>query len=184
MRRIAMLSGLVLVGGLLGPSTAFAAEDDSHDETRWIAVEDEFAIVLPNGETFTGDEEPEEMVPPVGARLFIAEVLYETDDGKTRGDEVGRTVIECTSQAVPTTFLCDIAFVLDNGSQLHGSVAVDFSTEEESVSFDIPVTGGSDDFFGAAGEVTLTDISPSETETVTLYEVDVELAGDSDHSDK
>ena len=58
MRRTAMLSGLILMGGLLGPSTALASQDDGHDaQLRWIAVEDEFAIVLPNGETFTGEEE-------------------------------------------------------------------------------------------------------------------------------
>jgi hypothetical protein len=177
MRRTAMLSGLVLMGGLLGPSTAFASQDDGHDaQVRWIAVEDQFAIVLPNGETFTGEEEggPEEELPPVGARLFISEALYATDDGKTPGGQVGRTHIECTVQVVTTTFLCDIAFVLDEGSQLHGSVAVDFSTDTgEPQHFDIPVTGGSADFLGAAGVVSLTDISSTPDETVTLYEVDV-----------
>ena len=178
MRRTALLSGLVLMGGLLGPSTAFASQGEGHDDqVRWIAVEDQFAIVLPNGETFTGEEEggpEEEELPPVGARLFISEALYTTDDGQTQGKQVGRTHIECTSQVVTTTFLCDIAFVLDDGSQLHGSVAVDFSTEtEEPQHFDIPVTGGSAGFSGAAGVVSLTDISSTEDETVTLYEVDV-----------
>jgi hypothetical protein len=177
MRRTAMLSGLVLMGGLLGPSTAFASQDEGHDaQVRWIAVEDQFAVVLPNGETFTGEEEggpEEEELPPVGARLFIGEALYATDDGKTRGGQVGRTHIECTVQVVTTTFLCDIAFVLDDGSQLHGSVAVDFSTETEALQFDIPVTGGSAGFSGAAGVVSLTDISSTPDETVTLYEVDV-----------
>ena len=52
MRRIAVLSGLVLVGGLLGPSTAFADDQGTqHDKNQaeWIAVEDQFAVVLPNG---------------------------------------------------------------------------------------------------------------------------------------
>ena len=114
MRRTVLLSGLVLVGGLLGPSTALAAEDDGTD--RWIAVEDQFAIVLPDGQTFT-------------------------DDGTTRGDEVGRSHIECTAQVVELHFLCDVAFVLDAGSQLHGTVAVDFGGEQtEEFELDIPVT--------------------------------------------
>jgi hypothetical protein len=182
MRRTAVLSALVLTGGLLGPSTALAAED----ELRWLAEEDHFAIVLPDGETFTGDEEPmlEEELPPIGSRLFISEVLYATEDGTTRGDEVGRTHIECTAQVVPVNFLCDIAFVLDSGSQLHGSVLVDFGTPEdpaEQFQFDIPVTGGSGDFFGATGVVSLTDVTdPDDPEapTETLYEADVKLAHD------
>jgi hypothetical protein len=178
MRRTAMLSGLVLVGGLLGPSAALASENDG-GQLRWIAVQDEFAIVLPNGETFTGEEEggpEEEELPPVGARLFISEALYATPDGTTRGDEVGRTHIECTTQVVQSYFVCDAAFVLTGGSQLHASVAADFSSEtEEEFQLDVPVTGGSKEFFGATGVVHLTDISGSEEETVTLYEADLVL---------
>ena len=181
MRRTAVLPALVLVGGLLGPSTALASEEGGDHHNRWIAVEQDFAIVLPNGETFTGDEEPmmgEEEEPPIGTRLFIGEVLYDTTDGKTRGAEVGRTLIECTFQATALNVLCDIAFVFDAGSQLHGTVAVDFGmeSETEALQFDIAVTGGTDDFFGATGEVSLTDISATEDETVTLYEADVVLA--------
>jgi hypothetical protein len=104
MRRIAVLSGLVLVGGLLGPSTAFAGEEDGHgtDNAQWIAVEDQFALVLPDGETFTGEGDPGPLdpndVPSVGTQLFVSEVLYETEDGETRGDEVGRSHIQCTAQ--------------------------------------------------------------------------------------
>jgi hypothetical protein len=186
-RRTAVLSGLVLVGGLLGPSTALASEDDEQDKNqlRWIAVEDHFAIVLPNGETFTDDapEEgapPEEELPPVGARLFISEVLFDTEDGTTRGDEVGRTHIECTVQVVEFHFLCDAAFVFNGGSQLHGSVAADFSSEMEEFQLVVPVTGGSMKFFGATGEIHLTDISESEDETMTLYEADLVLPRHSD----
>ena len=172
MRRLAVLSGLVLVGGVLGQSTAFAAEDAE----QWIAVEDNFAIVLPDGETFTEDAGPmdENAAPPVGTRLFISEVLYATDDGETRGDEVGRSHIECTAQVVEFTFLCDGAFVFDTGSQLLASVHIDFSDPElEGMSFDIAVTGGTGDYFGACGEVTVTDISESADETVSLYEADL-----------
>ena len=44
MRRIAVLSGLVLVGGLLGPSTAFADDQggqNNKENAQWIAVEDQ-----------------------------------------------------------------------------------------------------------------------------------------------
>lgn len=178
MRRIAVLSGLVLVGGLLGPSTAFATEDDQHPngQISWIAVEDDFAIVLPNGETFTGDAGPMDPndAPPVGAELFISEVLFATEDGVTRGDEVGRTHIQCTAQVVDFMFLCDAAFVFDTGSQLIVSVAIDFGTEEGPTPFDIAVTGGTGDFFGATGVVTVTDTS-TPRETSSLYEADLVL---------
>ena len=175
MRRLAVLSGLVLVGGMLGPSTAFAAEGDH----QWIAVEDHFAIVLPDGETFTEDAGPmdESEAPPVGASLFISEVLYATDDGETRGDEVGRSHIECTAQVVEFTFLCHAALVFDAESQLLASVHVDFSDPSaEGTPFDIAVTGGTGDYFGATGALTLTDISESADETVSLYEGDLVLA--------
>ena len=41
--------------------------------------------------------------------------------------------------------------------------------------FDIAVTGGTGDYFGACGVVTVTDISDSD-ETVSLYEADLVLA--------
>ena len=187
MRRLTVLSGLILVGGLLGPATASAA-DDHHENAdgqhQWIAVEDEFAIVLPNGDTFTDENEPpdEEAEPPVGARLFLGEVLYATDDGETPGDEVGRTTIECTVQATTTAFLCDIVFDVDEAGQLHGTVLVDFTeqSDTEPLQFDIAVTGGTGDFSGATGVVSLTDLTDPddpEAETTTLYETDIDVRG-------
>ena len=180
MRRIAVLSTAVLAGGLLGPSTAAADYEATH---RWIAVEDQFTVVLPDGQTFTEDAPPpeaeeEEFAPPVGTQLFLSEALYATADGTTRGEEIGRTHIECTAGVASATFLCDIAFVFHNGSQLHGVVHVDFASQSETepLQFDIAVTGGTDDFFGATGEVSLLDITPADdptAATLTLYEADV-----------
>jgi len=173
MRRVAVLCAGVLLGGVLTSSTALASEDDGD---RWVAVEDHFAVVLPNGETFTDEAEmggeEEEFAPPVGTRVFISEALYETDDGTTRGDAAGRTHIECTAQVVPAVLVCDAVFVLDDGSQLYGTALVDFSKETEQLSFDVAVTGGTDDFDGATGEVSLLDISNEVDgdETVTRYE--------------
>jgi hypothetical protein len=181
MRRFTALSGVVLIGGLLGPSAALAAEDDDGQHS-WIAVEEDFAIVLPNGDTFTEEDPPpdEEMDPPTGARLFINEILYATDDGETRGDEVGRSHIECTAQVNPSTaFVCDGVFVIDGEGQLHGSVFIDFAEEdpEEQTSFDIAVTGGTDTFFGATGVVTFTDTTEDPEDEVTgLYETDITTA--------
>jgi hypothetical protein len=175
MRRTAVLAGLVLVGGLLGPSTAFAGEErQASGEDQWIAVTDNFVVVLPDGQTFTGDPQggPEE-APAVGTQLFISEVLYSTEDGKTRGDQVGRTHIQCTAQAVAFNFLCEAAFVFSADSQLLVSAHLDFSTPEGGTS-DIAVTGGTGDWFGATGAVSITDLS-TENESVSLYEADVLL---------
>jgi hypothetical protein len=49
-------------------------------------------------------------------------------------------------------------------------------SETEALQFDIAVTGGTNDYFGATGEVSLTDISATPDETVTLYEANVVLA--------
>lgn len=178
MRRVVILSCFVLIGGLLGPSAASASgggHGSGEADLTWIAVEEANADVLPDGTTF--DEEnppPEEGEPPVGTRFFIQEALYATDDGETRGEQVGDSYIECTVQVVTTVVLCDIAFVLDEGSQLHGTVQVDFSTFEEDdvFAFDIAVTGGTGEFAEAEGTVTLTDISEDpEGDTITRYEV-------------
>jgi hypothetical protein len=179
MRRIAVLSGLILVGGLLGPSTAYATQDggDHHDHVRWIAVEDKFAVVLPDGKTFTDENSgPTDELPPVGSRLFISEVLHKAKAGDKQGKEIGRTHIECTAQVVEGTFLCDAAFVFDSGSQLLASVHADFSMDTGPEAFDIAVTGGTGDYFGACGVVSVTDISDDpQTETVTLYKTDLVL---------
>jgi hypothetical protein len=180
MRRTAVLSGLVLVGGVLGPSTAFAGEDGNsgHNQNRWIAVEDHFTVVLPDGQTFTGDAGPLDpnSPPAVGTRLFISEALHATDDGTTPGDVVGRSHIECTAQVVEINFLCDAALVFDRGSQLTVSVDLDFSDpSSQGEPFDIAVTGGTNDFFGATGQIHATDVSTSANETVTLYEADLVL---------
>ncbi|MGK5111417.1 MULTISPECIES: hypothetical protein [unclassified Geodermatophilus] len=181
MRRIAVLSAVVLAGGLIGTSAALATADDrsADPDGRWIAVEDEVAIVLPNGDTFTDDgsmEEPEGL-PPVGARVFISEVLYDTEDGTTRGAEVGRSHIECTAQALVANLRCEAAFVFTEGSQLHAAVLADFGAEESAEAFtlDVAVTGGTGTYAGATGVVTLTDISTSAEETVTRYEADLDL---------
>jgi hypothetical protein len=180
-RRIAVLSGLVLLGGVLGPSTAFAGDngDSGHNPNRWIAVEDHFTVVLPDGQTFPGDAGPLDPnnPPPVGTRLFISEALHATEDGTTQGDEVGRSHIECTAQVVGINFLCDAALVFDNGSQLTVSVDLDFSDPNaQGQPFDIAVTGGTNDFFGATGQIHATDVSTSPNQTVTLYEADLVLA--------
>ena len=186
MRRIAVLSTLVLTGGLLGPSTALAAEGDDPHQHRWVAVEDHFAVVLPDGTTFTDEnpppEEDEDFLPPVGSQFFISEALYEAKGDHERGDEVGRSHVECTAQVAPVNFMCDISFVFHSGSQLHGTVVVDFGMEETSEPFQIviAVTGGTGDFFGATGVVSLLDITTDhedpEAETLTLYEADLQLA--------
>lgn len=175
MRRTAVLSSLVLVGGLLGPSTALATDDQSKGDARWLAVEDQFALVLPNGQTFTGEEGEEEPSdpPPVGTTLFISEVLYATADGITRGAEVGRSHIQCTVQVVADSTLCDAALVFATGSQLVISGHVNFGTEE-SEPFDVAVAGGTGEWFGATGAVTITDTS-TEQESSSLYEADVVL---------
>jgi hypothetical protein len=182
MRRIAVLSGLVLVGGLLGPSTAFADDQGSQhnkENAQWIAVEDQFSVVLPDGQTFSGDPGPMDPndAPDVGTQLFISEVLYATDDGKTKGDEVGRSHIQCTAQVVEFTFLCDAALVFGADNQLLISTHLDFSMEEGAESFDVAVTGGTGDWFGATGAVTITDMSSAE-ESASLYEANVVLPND------
>ena len=55
---------------------------------------------------------------------------------------------------------------------MHGVVHADFgaASETEQLQLDIAVTGGTGDYSGATGEVSLLDISTDPAETVTLYE--------------
>jgi hypothetical protein len=133
--------------------------------------------VLPDGTTF--DEEnppPDEEAPlPVGARLFIGEALYATEDGATRGDRVGRTYIECTADISPFTFRCDASFVFTEGSQLHATVLIDFATLDPDVpeAFEAAVIGGTGEFSDVDGVVSVlqtTDPDDPDAETTTLYE--------------
>jgi hypothetical protein len=71
-------------------------------------------------------------------------------------------------------FLCDGAFVFDNGSRLLASVALDISMEKGMETFDIAVTGGIGEWFGATGAISIADISTAE-ETASLYAADVVL---------
>jgi hypothetical protein len=185
MCRISVLATLILVGTVLSPSASSATEEEERGDgqRRWIAVQDQVAIVLPDGETYTEQNPPpgEGFVPPVGSRVFVDETLYAAVDGNTRGDEVGRTHIECTAQVVRLSSRCDTAFVLTTGSQLHGVTLVDLSaqTGTEPLQLEIAVTGGTEEFFGATGEVSLLDITDPDdpaAEIMTLYETDIELA--------
>ena len=92
----------------------------------------------------------------------------------TRGEQVGSNHIQCTVQAGATTILCDAAFVFANGSQLHGSVNLSFDVEASGQPFQVAVTGGTGDWFGATGAVTVTDTS-TEQESSALYEAKVVL---------
>ncbi len=135
MRRIAVLSGLVLVGGLLGrappsPGRRTGTARPMPNGSPWrTSSPSSSPTVRRSPATRTRPLDPND-APPVGTQLFVSEVLYDTEDGETRGDEVGRSHIQCTAQVVELNLLCDGAFVFDNGSQLNASVALDFSMEE------------------------------------------------------
>jgi hypothetical protein len=180
MRRVAVLFGCVVVGGaLLVPASALASDDDR--VARWIAVEDQFAAVLPDGTTYDEENPPpeEETALPVGAQFFIGEVLYATEDGTTRGDAVGRTYIECTADIAPETFRCDATFVFTGGAQLHATVLLDFTTLDPAApeAFDVAVIGGTGEYSDVDGVVSVLDTSDADDpagETTTLYEAHLE----------
>ena len=184
MRRVAVLSACAVVGGaVLVPATALASAEDrapGHDDgpdVSWIAVEEDFVAVLPDGEVFDEENPPpdEEAALPVGTRLFIGEILYATEDGTTRGDAVGRTYIECTADSSPFTFRCDATLAFTEGSQLHATVVIDFAALDPDApeAFEAAVIGGTGEYAGVDGAISVLDTSdPDEpdAETTTLYE--------------
>jgi hypothetical protein len=98
MRRIAVLSGLVLVPGFARPESRLCRGGGRprrrRETSTWSA---KFAVVLANSESFSGEEAPGRLTPNnaplVETQLLISEVQCETE--KARQAE--------TKSAVPTS---------------------------------------------------------------------------------
>ena len=102
------------------------------------------------------DEEGPQQLPKVGDSFTFADDLYE-DKG---GDKVGRDGVTCTVVRTgnPLDIQCVGTFVL-SGGQITAQVLMSVPLEEsaEQPDFDASITGGTDDYRGASGQIHFSD---------------------------
>ncbi len=136
----ALGAGLAAATALVMAAPAAAQEDDFTLYAREVA----------------GDEEEEpQQVPKVGDSFTFADDLYEVKGG----EKVGRDGVTCTVVRTgdPLDIQCVGTFVL-SGGQISAQVLMTVPlTEEEQPPFDAAVTGGTDDYRGARGQIHFTD---------------------------
>lgn len=183
-RYITLLCFVILALGLAVPAHAHEVsrddrdDDDSDSFTLW-ATETYFALVSPDG-TVTEDFEEEEFDPQVGTRFFSIDTLYSDAD---RTDEVGTNRIECvvtraggeTEEDFFADLLCNGVVRLDDRGDISWQTAVSFTAETADTDDPfvvIALTGGTDEFIGASGQVDVFDESDDDVEeTLSRYEI-------------
>ncbi|CCK27732.1 hypothetical protein BN159_3353 [Streptomyces davaonensis JCM 4913] len=131
--------GLAAATALVAAAPASAQEDDFTLYAREVA----------------GEEEEPQQLPRVGDSFTFADDLYE----EKGGEKVGRDGVTCTVVRTgnPLDIQCLGTFVL-SGGQITAQVLMTVPlTEEEQPPFDAAVTGGTDDYRGASGQIHFTD---------------------------
>lgn len=138
----ALGTGMAAAAALVTAAPAFAAEDD-------------FTLYA---KEVPGEEEGEgaQQVPAVGDSFSFADDLFR----EKGGEKVGRDGVDCTVVRAgnPMDIQCVGTFVL-SGGQLTAQVLMTVPLEEtaELPEFDASVTGGTDDYRGASGQIHFTE---------------------------
>ncbi|MEU6378267.1 hypothetical protein [Streptomyces sp. NPDC046909] len=139
---VGMAAAAALVTAAPASATASSAADD--DFTL-------YAKEVPGEE-----DQGEEQMPKLGDAFSFADDLYQ-DKG---GDKVGRDGVVCTVVRAgdPMDIQCVGTFVL-SGGQLTAQVLMSVPLDESAAPpvFDASITGGTDDYRGASGQVHFTD---------------------------
>jgi len=138
----ALGAGLAAAGTLVVSAPASAQEDDFTLYAREVGADEE--------------EEEQQQLPKVGDTFSFADDLFR----EKGGDRVGRDGVVCTVVRTgdPMDIQCVGTFVL-SGGQLTAQVlmAVPLSESAELPEFDASVTGGTDDYRGASGQIHFTE---------------------------
>lgn len=194
-----LATGLVLTLMSLGIGGAEATskqgqEDNSEgaEHLTFYSEEVSSVTVTRTGEVFEGEEQ-EEFQPAAGDRFIIVEKLYSDE---ARDDEVGRNDIACTvtessgefpeGEPAPgdefdflLRFVCEGVIYLDDDGTLTWQGAAEFSDEtfeaEDEPFITVAITGGTEKFVRAGGQVEISDVSADEEDAAVLSRYDVEL---------
>lgn len=180
MRRAALALGSAIA--LVALTAGSAAADtnggdngkDSGDTLTLYATESTSVALSPEGEELGDDE-----VPTAGARIVVVDTLYSDED---REDEVGRNDVACTFTEVAddeksANLLCEGVVTLDDEGTLawSGAASFDFAEEpsEDEPFIVVAITGGTEDFVDAGGQVEIFDDGSTDEENLSRYEVDL-----------
>ncbi len=151
MRRIigVAVMALLLVVGLSVFSSANAGS--SNDET----------IELVSKLVDSADLDLGEEGFSLGDQFVFTDDLYE-DDELVGTDHGACTITRIDEPEV--TLHCVATFVLDDRGQITAQGAVTFDESDETPTFTVAITGGTDEFSDATGEVEIHETSPEESE--------------------
>lgn len=135
-------AGMAASAALVTAAPASAAEDDFTLYAKEVPGEE--------------DDQGEQQAPAVGDAFSFADDLYR-DKG---GEKAGRDGVACTVVRAgnPMDIQCLGTFVL-SGGQITAQVLMTVPLEEsaELPEFDASVTGGTDDYRGASGQIHFTE---------------------------
>src|SRR5687768_16828758 len=149
--KLSIAAVLAVLMALAGVTLASADNGGSSDFTVYTTTDQEaFIDVEPKNE---GD------IPTLGDQSVFSDSISEERGGPEIGtDHVVCTVTRLEPVDAPTsvTSLCSAAFLLPDG-QITVQGAVTFEMTGPPTSFDVPVTGGTGDYEGAEGHITIED---------------------------
>lgn len=196
MRRLAVpLLAALLVLGLVAPA-AVAGHRDGKKPPRHVqeltlyASEDASTFITREGQVIVDEEF---FAPNVGDRIVVTETVYDDAD---RTNDVGRNHLECTitevvgelpeeepaeGEEIPffrVSFVCTGVLDMFGQGTLSWTGLAAFSSEDIDVEpgtqpfATVAITGGTEAFLGAAGQVAIFDeLSEDEDEVLSRYEV-------------
>jgi hypothetical protein len=155
MRRIIGVAviALLLVAGLSVFSSANASSSNGETIELTSTLVDSADIDLGEEGFSLGDE------------FVFTDDLYEDDE------LVGTDHGVCTVTRIDepeATLHCVATFVLDDRGQITAQGAITFEESEGNPSFTVAITGGTDEFSDATGEVEITETSAEESELVFM----------------
>lgn len=100
----------------------------------------------------------------VGDRFVFSDDLYTRKGGDKVGIDGGECiVVRLDTAARSATVQCAVTASLDDRGQITVQGLVTFSESEAGATFTLPITGGSGDFRGASGEITVEELSDTES---------------------
>lgn len=161
MRRIigVAIMAFILIAGNFVFTSASAGDDSSHDD-------DGDTLRLLTRTVDSADLDLGTAGPSLGDQFVF------TDDVYKKGELVGADHGTCTVLRIEDTDFtvqCVVTLVLDDKGQIAVQGAVTF-TEDETAPFTLAITGGTDRFRDATGQVKVREIS--DTDTLLKVELD------------
>jgi hypothetical protein len=158
---VAVVAVILAIGGVTLAS-ASSDEGSSDDHSQVIKL---FAVTVQQADIDLGATGES-----LGDRFVFADDVYREKGGEKVGHDGGEcTVVRLDAEARTATVQCVVSLSLDDKGQITVQGLATFSeTQTSAPPLTFPVTGGSGDFKGVDGEVTVEEISATEA-NLTLH---------------